>query len=215
VRPLLLDLFCGAGGAAMGYHRAGFDVVGVDRVSQPHYPFEFFLGDALDVAEMVGVPGTGWTGFAAVHASPPCQAFTKAQRIMDRSHPDLVGPIRKLLRDAGLPYVIENVPGSPLHRPVTLCGLMFGLGVDRDRLFESNIRLAAPPPHPAHDRPKAKMGRPVKPGEVMQVVGHFSGVPQAREAMGIDWMVRDELSEAIPPAYTEWVGAQLIAALRP
>lgn len=199
MRPRLLDLFCGAGGAAVGYSRAGFEVVGVDLYPQPHYPFEFHRADALRFP---------LEGFDVIHASPPCQAFTLAHRINGYfQHPDYIAPIRSRLVFNGVPWVIENVPGAPLVDPVTLCGTMFGLGVDRDRWFESSEPLAQPS-HPAH-RPTTKMGRPLRPGTVVQVVGHFSGVADARRAMGIDWMTRDELAQAIPPAYTEWVGHQL------
>jgi DNA (cytosine-5)-methyltransferase 1 len=208
--PLLLDLFCGAGGAAEGYVRAGFEVVGVDIVRQPHFPYAFRQGDALNPSDWL--EATNGRMPDAIHASPPCQAFTAAQVIRGRTHPNLIDPLRSMLIASGLPWVIENVPGSPLIDPVTLCGLMFGLDVDRDRLFESNITLTQPD-HPAHDRPKAKMGRPPKDGDIIQVVGNFSGVAYARRAMGIDWMMRNELREAIPPAYTEYVGKQILETL--
>jgi DNA (cytosine-5)-methyltransferase 1 len=208
--PRLLDLFCGAGGAAMGYHRAGFEVVGVDIVDQPNYPFEFHLDDAL---ELLATPWFVVEDFDAIHASPPCQAFSLAQRIQDREHPELIEDTRKLLQSSGLPYVIENVEGAPLLDPTMLCGAMFpGLAVYRHRLFETSFPVNAPV-HPAHIAPLRKMGRPPLPGEFMHVVGNFSGAAQARRAMGIDWMVRNELREAIPPAYTEHIGAQLLAHL--
>ena len=200
-RPRLLDLFCGAGGAAMGYHRAGFDVVGVDIKPQPHYPFEFHQADALTFP---------LDGYDAIHASPPCQAFTLAQRIQHREHPDLIAPIRTRLEEHH--YVIENVVGAPLLNPITLCGEWFGLRVYRHRLFESSALLDQPS-HLRHLALLAKMGRPVKNCEYMHIAGHFSDVATARIAMGIDWMTRDELSEAIPPAYTEFIGRQLIECL--
>lgn len=197
----LLDLCCGAGGAAMGYFRAGFtDIVGVDLHPQPHYPFQFIRADALTYP---------LEGFDAIHVSPPCQAFSNAQRIQGRSHPDLVVRLRVRLKASGKPYVIENVVGAPLHQPLTLCGQMFGLDLYRHRIFETSWLMHVPA-HAAHDRPQTKMGRPPKPGEILQVVGNFSGVRQAKRAMGIDWMVRDELREAIPPAYTEFIGRQLL-----
>jgi DNA (cytosine-5)-methyltransferase 1 len=201
-KPILLDLFCGAGGAAEGYARAGFDVIGVDIVDQPRYPGMFLKYDALEFPIH---------GFSAVHASPPCQAYTNAQRLRGIRHPEYIEPIRKKLIASGLPYVIENVPGAPLINPVMLCGAMFiGLNVYRHRLFETNWHLEQPE-HPEHREPQTKMGRPPVPGERMQVVGNFSGVAAAREAMGIDWMTRNELSESIPPAYTQWVGERLMA----
>lgn len=206
-----LDLFCGAGGAAMGYHQAGFEVVGWDIEHHPGYPFEHHVGDALGVLADVDYVRS----FDLVHASPPCQAYTNAAKIMHRSHPDLVGPVRELLVAAGVPYVIENVPGAPLLHPITLCGAMFpGLKTYRHRLFESNVPIVAPA-HPQHTAPTTKMGRPPQEGEFMHVVGNFSGVNAAREAMGISWMTRDDLREAIPPAYTEHIGRQVTGHLEP
>jgi DNA (cytosine-5)-methyltransferase 1 len=207
-RPKLLDLFCCAGGAAMGYHRAGFDVVGVDIDPQPRYPFEFHQGDALKYLL------EHHHEFDAFHASPPCQAYTLAQRIQGRTHPDFIAATRAAFELIGKPWVIENVEGAPLRNPVTLCGASFpGLRVYRHRLFESNVPTAAPP-HRRHTAPLRKMGRRPELGEFMHVVGNFSGVDVAREAMGIEWMTRDELREAIPPAYTEHIGTQLLHHVR-
>ena len=189
----------------MGYHRAGFEVVGVDINPQPRYPFEFVQGDALAYLMEYGHE------FDAIHASPPCQAFTNAQKIMGNRHPDYLEAVRALL-PAGVPYVIENVPGAPLKDPIELCGAMFGLRTYRHRLFESNVALVAPE-HPEHVVRTTKMGRAPRPGEFMHVVGNFSGVAAAREAMGIDWMSRDGLRESIPPAYTEFIGAALVRHL--
>lgn len=205
-RPKLLDLFCCQGGAAMGYHAAGFDVVGVDIDPQSRYPFEFHQADALDYLTRHGHE------FDAIHASPPCQAFTKTQKIQGNEHPDLLTPVRELLSDLGRPFVIENVPGAPLINPVELCGAMFGLRTYRHRLFESNTVLWAPQ-HPKHVAKTTKMGRPPRDGEFMHVVGNFSGVDQAREAMGMPWATRDGLREAIPPAYAEHIGRQLLEVL--
>ncbi|WP_433868446.1 DNA methylase [Saccharopolyspora sp. CA-218241] len=208
-RPVLLDLYCCAGGAARGYADAGFDVVGVDIVDQPNYPFEFHQADAIEFVTAHG------GGFDAVHASPPCQRYSLAQRIRSREHPDLVGATRQALVTTGRPWVIENVEGAPLENPVLLCGAMFpGLRVYRHRLFETTFPLPVPP-HPQHMARLTKMGRPPAAGEFMHVVGNFSGVQQAREAMGIDWMTRDGLREAIPPAYTHHIGGALLRALTP
>jgi len=203
-RPKLLDLFCKAGGAGMGYYRAGFDVVGVDIEPQPNYSFEFQQGDALKyLLEHHGE-------FDAFHASPPCQAWTLCQRIRDNEHPDFVDSIRAAFELIGKPYVIENVEGAPLRNPITLCGASFpGLRVYRHRLFESNIPLVAPI-HREHVARNTKMGRRLQPGEFMHVVGNFTGAQDGRDAMGIQWMTRDELREAIPPAYTEYIGAALL-----
>jgi DNA (cytosine-5)-methyltransferase 1 len=157
-RPRLLDLFCGGGGASAGYHAAGFDVLGVDITDQPDYPYPFLRADALDVlteAEFL-------TGFDVVHASPPCQAYSCATPTSRRSeHPDLVGPVRTLLRAAvtaepgPATYVMENVPGAPMSDAITLCGDALRLGVRRHRLFESNIPLLGSPCW--HDRPARKV----------------------------------------------------------
>lgn len=203
----LLDLFCCEGGAGVGYHRAGFNVVGVDIATQPRYPFEFVQADALEYLAEHGAK------FDAIHASPPCQAWTNAQKINGNQHPELVEPVREILEVLGVPYVIENVPGAPLRDPIELCGAMFGLGTYRHRLFESNVKLSAPG-HPKHKARTTKMGRPPVDGEFMHVVGNFSGVAKAREVMGMGWASRDGLREAIPPAYTNLVGGQLMAHLQ-
>lgn len=214
-RPKLLDLFCHQGGAGMGYHRAGFDVVGVDILPEPRYPFEFHQADALKYLL------EHHEEFDAFHASPPCQAYTKAQKIQGNEHPDYISATRAAFELIGKPFVIENVPGAPLTEPVELCGAMFGLTTYRHRLFEIDwpsyasylAFKASLPIHPNHDARTAKMGRRPQPGEFMHVVGNFSGIDQAKEAMGIDWMTRDGLREAIPPAYTQFIGSHFIEAL--
>ncbi len=222
MRPALLDAFCGAGGAAMGYHNAGFDVVGVDIKPQPHYPFEFFQMDALDVGAYVGI-------FDAIHASPPCQRYSDLAHRNGNAdaHPDLIGPVRELLEATGLPYVIENVEGAPLEDPVTICGTALGLGVvipflgryrlRRHRLFESNLRIQGTPCCCDDERPVIDVsgGGPTHAPRLDGKGGRtYKGTAdQAREAMGIDWMTKAELNEAIPPAYTEFIGTQLLAYL--
>jgi DNA (cytosine-5)-methyltransferase 1 len=218
MRPRALDLFCGGGGAATGLYRAGFDVVGVDLNPQPHYPFEFRQADALTFPI---------EGFDFVWASPPCQHYSTATRDRD-AHPDLVAPVRDRLRASGLPYVIENVMGAPLVSPVMLCGSMFGLGVVRHRLFETSW-LVLQPEHPRH-------AGSIVTGEYVTVAGN-AGVPawtmRERErrgmprhipgemdlvtwqrAMGIDWLPRKPLTQAIPPAYSEFLARQFLAADR-
>ena len=209
----LLDLFCCQGGASAGYVAAGFDVVGVDINPQPRYPFRFVQADALTFLSTHGHE------FDAIHASPPCQAKTRCQKLQGREHPRLIGATRDLLIRIGVPYVIENVvPDSadsdpdPLIDPVLLCGAMFGLRTYRHRLFESNISLATPV-HPPHEARTTKMGRPVRDGENMHIVGNFAGVDLAREVMGMPWATRDGLREAIPPIYAQYVGHQLATAL--
>jgi DNA (cytosine-5)-methyltransferase 1 len=211
-RPLLLDLFCGAGGGAGPADRSSgyakhFDVVGVDSAPQPHYPFEFHQADALTFP---------LDGFDAVHASPPCQAFSFATRHRpgaSAKHPDLVAPVRDLLARTGLPYVIENVPEAPLRNDLTLCGEMFGLRVHRHRRFEIGGFPVRQIPHRPHRLSGARDNCHVEEGFTRMVVGHFSNLADARDAMGIDWMNRYELAQAIPPAYTEYIGRQLLAAL--
>lgn len=211
-RPRLLDLFCGAGGCSVGYHRAGFDVVGVDLEDQPRYPFEFVRADALEFP---------LDGFDAIHALPPCQRYSKICRAMGiaNERPDLVAPIRDRLMASGVPYVIENVAGAPLIDPVILCGSMFrlrtssGLWLRRHRLFETSFRI--------DDRPICRHPKGVSIGVYgngtnryhLEKLGRTIKVAECREAMGIDWMTRKELSQAIPPAYTEWIGNRLIAEI--
>lgn len=206
----LLDLFCGEGGAATGYARAGFRVTGVDT-SRSHlrrYPFLSYRDDAIEFLSRHGHE------YDAVHASPPCQGYTLAQRIQANQHPDLIAPTRNALLAAGKPFVIENVDGaaSELIDPILLCGSMFGLATYRHRLFETSWPAEAPY-HPAHVAATTKMGRPPVAGEYMHIVGNFSGVDRGREIMGMPWASRDGLREAIPPAYTEHIGLQLMEYL--
>lgn len=226
----LLDLFCGAGGASVGYSRAGFDVVGVDIKPQPRYPFEFHQVDALMImADLLdGWPTSGFAAgdvladFDAIHASPPCQRWSDLAKRNGNAHewPDLIAPTRALLERSGLPYVIENVEGAPLIDAVMLCGVSYPpLRVLRHRLFESNVPLF-PPPHQRHplvytrDKRKAHYGRlDDRTAFVTVTGGGNSSVAAARDAMGIDWMTKDELNEAIPPAYTEWVGRNIMQAI--
>lgn len=207
--PRLLDLFCGQGGAGKGYADAGFEVKGVDLARQTRYPFEFFCSDAVAYVRRYGVL------FDCFHASPPCQFGTDCQRIQGNEHPNLIPAIRAELRRLGKPYIIENVPGAKDHLidPVMLCGAMFpGIEVYRHRYFESNIVLEVPE-HPEHIHPQVKMGRAPRPGEWVQAVGNFSGVQRARDAMEVPWMNRDGIRECIPPAYTKFLGGQLMGYL--
>ncbi len=216
-KPLLLDLCCGAGGAAMGYARAGFDVIGIDLNPQPNYPFEFIQADALEFVEHVLLHGFRGRHISAWHASPPCQfasAMSACRPGLAETYPNLIGPTRDLLIETGLPYVIENVPMAAkwMIDPIMLCGFMFGLELYRHRLFESNVALIEPM-HPVHVKPASKAGHWI-PGTVMSVSGHVAPIAHARTIMGIDWhTTRDELVEAIPPQYSEHVGRQLLAAL--
>ncbi|WP_405143833.1 hypothetical protein OG589_39800 [Sphaerisporangium sp. NBC_01403] len=213
----VLDTYCCQGGATRGYQLAGFHVTGVDIAPQPRYCGQgFHRADAVSFLR----GNRDWirATFALVHASPPCQAHTLAQRIRGRAHPDLIASTRDALEEIGLPYVIENVPGAPLRDPVLLCGAMAGMGLRtyRHRLFETGGGMVLPQPeHPAHVAPLAKMGRPARPHEFRHYVGNFSGVQQARDDMGMPWATRDGLREAIPPAYTRHIGHAIAAALDP
>lgn len=201
--PRALDLYCGAGGASVGYHRAGFEIVGVDCVHQKNYPFEFIQADGLTYLADHGHE------YDFIHESPPCQKFSTTQVIWGREYLDLLTPTREALMDSGTPYVIENVVGAPMVSPIRLCGLMFHLRVYRHRLFESNLLLFEPE-HPRHTEKAAKVGRQPAEGQIMSIAGHFANIAAAREAMGISWMKRDELAQAIPPAYTFYVGRQVL-----
>lgn len=193
-RPLLLDLFCGAGGAAAGYHRAGFDVVGVDIKPQPHYPYPFIQADALK-------PPLDLGAFDVVHASPPCQHYANVTRWRGspENHPALIEPTRTLLRAWGGRYVMENVRTYALRSPSVLCGSTFGLGVRRHRYFETNWM----------------------PYELMPACNHSGLLPFMHkgerayaDAMGCNWMNKTEAREAIPPAYTEYIGSMLLEHLK-
>lgn len=212
----ILDLYCGAGGAAVGYHRAfseaGFEVesVGVDNASQKRYPFAFVQDDALAYTAAYG-----WS-FDFIHASPPCQRYsvTKVLPQCDRDYPDLLAITRYVLISIGKPYVIENVIGAPMPNAITLCGLMFGLKVFRHRRFESNLLLFQPG-HLPH------AGKRIGVDGYCCVVGNGDAGRNIKvdafhwrkstwqKAMGIDWMTKRELTQAIPPAYTEYIGRQL------
>jgi DNA (cytosine-5)-methyltransferase 1 len=207
--PKLLDLCCGGGGASMGYYKAGFDVVGVDVNPMPRYPFEFHQADALEYLIEHG------RDFDVVHASPPCQPYTRMSICRPGSGENyddrLIEPIRELCRELAIPYVIENAVGAPLWDPIELCGHMFGLQLYRHRWFECSEPIPAPE-HVAHTLPGSPAGR-WKPGTIMTIAGHIAPISVAKDAMGIGWMTRDELVEAIPPAYTQYIGEQMLSLL--
>lgn len=209
----LLDLFCGAGGAAVGYQRAGFEVTGVDDQDQPSYPFRFIKADFMDVIDYA-------RDFDVIHASPPCQAYSITKSIRGGSvHLKLIDDVRGHFGRLGKPLVIENVIGAPLINPILLCGTMFGLRVFRHRLFECESYLLLAPSHNGHDGTTgahrgystARSGR----NGFLCVAGHNFERGAGERAMGIDWMrSRRELAQAIPPAYTEYIGRQLLAAIQ-
>lgn len=210
----ILDLFCGAGGAAMGLHRAGFEIVGVDINPQPNYPFEFIQADVLEI---------DLDGYDAYWSSPPCQCYSFAARRWRNNginYPDLIKRTRKRLLDSGKPFIIENVVGAPLRKDLILCGEMFGLNVIRHRIFEfSHFRV----PQPKHKNHKGL----VRDGYYVTVAGHggndskhnychlnclpskTSKLKVWQHAMGIDWMTKQELTQAVPPAYSEYIGEYL------
>jgi DNA (cytosine-5)-methyltransferase 1 len=212
----LLDLFCCAGGAAAGYALAGFEVTGVDISPQRNYPFDFVQTDALSLDPRF------LSQFDAIHASPPCQSYSDLAKRNGNAHewPRLIEPVREMLLRTGLPYVIENVEGAPLINPIVLCGTMFpGLRVLRHRLFESNILMTTlshgkhPKVH-TFDKRKSHYGKTDERKDFVQVTGGGNcSIAAARSAMVIDWMSKNELNEAIPPAYTKFIGEQLISHL--
>jgi DNA (cytosine-5)-methyltransferase 1 len=204
----LLDLFCGAGGAGMGYHRAGFDVTGVDIRPQPRYPFGFVLADATTFP---------LDGFDAVHASPPCQDHSPLRaRAGEHGTGWMLAATRARLIAAGGLWVIENVPGAPMRADLMLCGGMFGLRTYRHRWFEIGpaVALLDQPAHPPHRIRTSSRKRRADwaAGLHVSVTGDV-GTYVGRQAMGIDWMTGAELSQAIPPAYTEHIGVHLTTAL--
>lgn len=216
VRPRAVDLFCGAGGASVGLRRAGFDVQGVDIQAMPRYPFKFFQSDAMkwplrDTGFLKSRPC-----YHFVWASPPCQRFTALAGREDLSHyPDLIEPIRAKLIDVGVPYVIENVPGAPIRKDLVLCGAMFGLRSYRHRHFECSFPIVQPE-HPKHAIRVNRRGENRRQhwanGGFLTITGDV-GTYCGPEAMGIDWMSGDEMSEAIPPAYAEFIGRAALAYL--
>ena len=202
MRPRLLDLFCGAGGAAMGYSRAGFDVIGVDIRSQPNYPFPFVQGDAMNWLELLANDGTAAAAFDAIHASPPCQHYANVTRWRGNAddHEALIEPTRELLMRTGLPWVMENVRTMALRPCKVLCGSMFGLPIRRHRGFETSWGLSpmvAPCQHQPTDLPF-----------------EHKGERAYADAMGCDWMTAREAREAIPPAYTGHIGHHLLAEIQ-
>lgn len=194
----------------MGYHRAGFEVVGVDINPQPRYPFEFHQADAMTFP---------LKGFDAIHASPPCQRFSPLNAYNHKEYPNLVPGTRDRLRGANVPWVIENVVQAPLRTPVILCAATFGLRLYRHRAFESSVVLSAPP-HAKHVNRCVRNGYvPLRPDQFMTISGGRHSAEWCRTAahfMGAPWMETiPEVCEAIPPAYTEWIGRQLLAAASP
>ncbi len=224
-KPLLVDLCCKAGGCSVGYFNAGFEVIGIDKDPQPHYPFKFIQADVLDM----DLPDAD-----IYHASPPCQLFsigTKKYRNKGKEYPDVLTPLRERLIKAGKPFIIENVPGAPLRKDLVLCGEMFGLRVLRHRLFEIHGLTVLQPPHIKHKLSACK-GTAImvcsgnRPGgwgkrsHYATVAGNGGNsysfkFEDWQKAMGIFHMNKKELTQAIPPAYTEYIGRQIMPHFRP
>lgn len=227
----LLDLFCGAGGCSVGYARAGFEVAGVDLHYQKDYPFDLFQGDALDYLDDIIDLGAD---FDVIHASPPCQMYSKTKHAHDVEHPALLEPVTKMLRqwaeETGGIYIIENVPGAEMDDPLILCGTQFGLTatdedgtplvLHRHRLFESNFPLLWPGrcKHKQYKNEGYRVagvygGGSTNPGSTSSKGGYTPHLAVKQKLMGIDWMNQDDLHQAIPPAYTEFIGKQLMQHL--
>lgn len=209
----VLDLWCKAGGASMGYHQAGFEVYGVDPNPQKRYPFGMVVRDPLTLSRRQ------LSQFDVIHASPPCGAWSTTRRIRNNPHDELLWELR--LKLDGMLAVIESVPSAPLavSGSFILCGSMFDdeMSTYRHRKFQVSLPpvVLRAPAHPEHVHPQAKLGRAPGPGQWMHVVGHFANVEAGRRAMGIDWMSRDELGKAVPPAYTRWIGREIRSCLDP
>lgn len=218
MKPRLLDLYCGAGGAGYGYHLAGFDVTGVDNRPQPRYPFTFHQGDALEYLEAHGHE------YDAIHASPPCQDHSALSSVTGGNGTGwMLAATREALQRLGAPYVIENVPGADMPGSLVLCGSEFGratttqrhgrVWLKRHRQFESNVFLMGAGGCHCYGRPSVPVYGHGAGGNRVKLRG--TGLAQAaRDVMGIDWMRRDELDQAIPPAYTLFIGEQLMARLQ-
>jgi DNA (cytosine-5)-methyltransferase 1 len=210
----LLDLYCKAGGASKGYADAGFDVVGIDIKKQKRYPYEFIQADCLEILQDMEYLRT----FDVITASPPCQTHSRTKHLRDAQGKstdkvDLIPQTRQALIESGKPYVIENVPGAPLVNPVQFCGSSFGLKVRRHRLFESSIGIVGSVcKHKEQGKPVGIYGS--MRDEIPQGGHTAKTIEQAREAMGIEWMIWGELVEAIPPRYTYEIGKQLLSVLQ-
>lgn len=217
-KPKLLDLFCGEGGASMGYHLAGFDVTGVDAKAMPRYPFAFVK------ANVMGLDPNWLAQFDVIAASPPCKVHTAMKAFSGAHHLDLIPQTRAMLKASGKFYVIENVMGAPLIDPIMLCGSAFGMHVERHRLFESNVRLTSPGCHHAAQHANSP-GYPyadyhsgikvMKTSPVVSVFGRGRGFGPGetdlwRRVMQMSWASKDGLREAIPPPYTKFIGEQII-----
>lgn len=218
----MFDLFSGEGGAGKGYADAGFEVIGVDNKPQPRYPFRFIQADALEFLR-THIEVYDFDGIDLIHASPPCQRYSVTRNFTGKGDtwPDLVGPVRELLIRTGLPYVIENVPGAPLIDPVILCGSHFNLAVEwddrkvglrRHRLFETSFPVSLPGPCDHSLSAITVAGHDVPSHQ--RKFGQSVPLWVRKQLMGIDWMGRDALGQAIPPAYTKYIGEAFLASMQ-
>ncbi|MDX8400891.1 MAG: hypothetical protein R8K20_11700 [Gallionellaceae bacterium] len=198
-KPLALDLYCGEGGAAAGLYMAGFDVVGVDIEPRKKYPFLFVQADALN-------PPFDLSMFDFIWASPPCQAHSVCNNFLKRDYPQLVPQTRNLLKSSGVPYVMENVPGAPFIDPVALTGSMFGLNIIRRRHFECSMGVSVPLHRPDRDS-VAATGRVTVAGSCG---GGKGSISEWKAGMDIDWMRRETLTQAVPPAYAWYLSKQFL-----
>jgi len=231
---LLLDLFCGAGGASWGYHKAGFDIIGVDSRPQPLYPFEFIQDDAMDVLKTLRGHDAIYMGRKVdiIHLSPPCKAHTRAKHIREAqghesSEPNLLTPSLRLLEDVWTPWIVENVPGAPMPKELMLCGSMFGLKVRRHRWFCAHRDFFLYPPgvcdHGAQGKPigvyhtmnDTVQGKDNKRGGYVIGGSTAKTLEEGQEAMGINWMTWKPLTQAIPPAYTKYIGGIMMRQMLP
>lgn len=206
----LLDLYCGAGGAAVGYYRAGFKIVGVDINPQPNYPFHFVQADAVEFCREYGHE------FDVIHASPPCQKYSRTKSLHSSVYPDLIAPTREAIRITGKPYVMENVIGAPLIDSIILDGVMFGLKVVRKRKFESSVLIMKPGKRQKIGSVGGKNCTKKTFNGYYIVGGHqWGALNEWGDAMGIDWMTtKDEMAESIPPAYTEFIGREIFHQIK-
>ncbi|MBD2039243.1 DNA cytosine methyltransferase [Microcoleus sp. FACHB-672] len=209
----ILDLFCGAGGAAAGYFQgfseAGFsvDITGVDINHQPRYPFNCCQGDALEFFDRHGHE------FNFLHASPPCQKHSVLKAVAGKEYPCFIEATRGRFKASGKPYCIENVVGAPLEFPITLCGLNFGIPMHGHRLFECRPIILSPPRCQTNLKTQKCGRKPEETRLLARPAGHFAGLAIYRQAMGVPWMSQSEIAQCIPPAFTRWIAGQMLNQL--
>lgn len=224
-KPLLLDLFCCEGGASAGYVRAGFDVLGIDITPQPRYPYRFLQADALGLLSWL-IDSHAIRQFAAIHASPPCQRYSTLKSMTTHQYADLLAPTRELLMTSGLPWILENVATAPMHQGIEICGTALGLNVRRHRRFDSSHLLYGPGMcrhNPDNVNVYGHGAWNYRPRSDDPRIKHWTRKTQqcplpvaaAKEAFEASWMTQHGLAECIPPAYTEFLGRQLLTVIPP